>query len=80
MQLVLIVVLVDCGAPEVLDDGSSVEYSGTGQGSIATYSCKVGYEMSGEDTRRCLANSTWDGAAPHCLSKLPSKYFSFPLS
>lgn len=68
LTMALLTFPVDCGTPEGQGDGLSVEYNGTSLGSVATYSCSAGYTMTGrEHMRKCLANSTWSGTAPHCL-------------
>ncbi|XP_067127384.1 sushi, von Willebrand factor type A, EGF and pentraxin domain-containing protein 1-like [Centruroides vittatus] len=36
-------------------------------GTVATYSCDDGYQLSGNDTRNCLQNGTWTEANPTCL-------------
>ena len=35
-------------------------------GSVATYSCDVGFELVGNETRTCQSGSTWSGAEPSC--------------
>ena len=34
--------------------------------SIATYSCREGYTLSGDDTRMCVGSGEWSGEAPLC--------------
>jgi hypothetical protein len=44
-----------------------VDTSGeTSMGSIATYSCDVGYLLVGEESRTCGSNGTWNGSQPEC--------------
>ena len=38
-------------------------------GSLATYTCNVGYQMTGAMTRTCQTDGTWSGAAPTCTIK-----------
>ena len=42
-------------------------------GSIATYSCQIGYRLVGESTRTCQANRQWSGVAPVCKSERAKK-------
>lgn len=34
--------------------------------SNVTYSCDVGYELSGASTRKCRSDRTWSGVPPTC--------------
>jgi CUB/sushi domain-containing protein len=62
-----ICVPVDCGAPAALPNGT-VTAPVTTYGSTATYGCTTtGYELSGSDTRTCLADKTWSGTRPDCV-------------
>ena len=42
-------------------------------GSVATYSCQIGYRLVGESTRTCQANRQWSGVAPVCKSEQAKK-------
>ncbi len=57
----------DCG---LLDDplnGVVMFPGGTLEGSQATYTCNLGYEVQGESSRTCDSSSgTWTGSAPTC--------------
>ena len=35
-------------------------------GDIANYTCIGGYDLTGDSTRNCLANSSWSGSEPTC--------------
>ena len=37
----------------------------------ATYTCRSGFTLSGDSTRRCQATGTWSGAMPSCSPYLP---------
>ena len=38
------------------------------EGSIAAYTCNMGYQLSVEDqTRTCMSNGTWSGEEPTCI-------------
>ena len=42
-----------------------VTWNGLRSGSIATYTCDVHYQLTGDETRTCL-NRTWSGQEPTC--------------
>ena len=42
--------------------------------SIAVYACDAGYVLSGNLTRMCLADGTWDRQAPSCERELHSQH------
>ena len=37
---------------------------------VATYSCKYGYKLIGDDTRKCYYDKSWTGVAPICKRKI----------
>ena len=39
------------------------------EGFTATYSCKIGHELIGDETRTC-ENRQWTGTEPTCIEKL----------
>ena len=42
--------------------------TGVTNGSIAAYTCNMGYQLIGEDqTRTCMSNGTWSGEEPTCI-------------
>ena len=41
-------------------------------GSVAQYSCDMGWELAGKEERNCQSNGIWDGSPPHCYSKDPT--------
>ena len=43
-------------------------------GAIATYSCKPGFVLEGEDTRVCNRSGNWTGSVPECKSMYCSVY------
>ncbi len=53
-------------------NSGKVKWNGTRPNSIAEYSCKSGYSLSGQATRTCLSTGEWSGSAPVCESKCPS--------
>ena len=50
-----------------IDDGE-VTYSDDSriEGTVATYDCNVGFEISGNTMRTCQENGSWDGSEPTC--------------
>ena len=69
-----------CPPLNSITDGS-ISYSraveGNGEylsGSVATFSCSYGYELSEDTTRTCQDNHMWTGTDPSCQSK--DKYFT----
>ena len=36
---------------------------------IARYECNTGYELSGQDVRKCQGNGQWSGIPPQCIGK-----------
>jgi len=59
---------LDCPEPAEIDYGS-VSHTGLSAGSIATYGCMRGFQMSGREERQCLVIGDWDGRDPSCSSK-----------
>ncbi len=64
----LFTLVIDCGGLEDPDKGRVV-LSGTVCGSTATYSCREGYTLVGDNTRTCQKDASWSGQAPFCTSK-----------
>ena len=64
-----------------MDDDEMAPYD---HGVIATYSCKVGYSLSGDAMRVCREHNgtmgAWNGTEPTCMSKLefPLSFFNKP--
>lgn len=56
---------VDCGDLTVPSNGAISYTSGTFLGSTATYSCDLGYDLSGGDAVRiCESDGEWSGNEP----------------
>ena len=47
--------------------GGQVRYTGTNEGSVATYQCDKGYSLSGSGQRVCRSDGNWDGHVPVCV-------------
>jgi len=58
--------VTDCGAPPVVVNATTAEYSTTLLGSTATYTCDIGFEISGSGVISCLS-SGWEGG-PQCVT------------
>eukprot|EP00117_Sycon_ciliatum_P048173 scpid2370/ scgid5761/ Sushi, von Willebrand factor type A, EGF and pentraxin domain-containing protein 1; CCP module-containing protein 22; Polydom; Selectin-like osteoblast-derived protein; Serologically defined breast cancer antigen NY-BR-38 len=58
--------IVDCGRPNVPENGLIAPLASTTYGSEALYSCLRGYLLSGQLTRTCQADGKWSGFAPIC--------------
>ena len=46
-----------------------VDLDGTTPGSVATYSCGVGFRLNGTSTRTCQMSTEWSESAPTCDCK-----------
>lgn len=58
---------VDCGSPEIAENGKVVLPSNaTYYGALALYACQQNFELDGVSRRLCLENGTWSSDAPKC--------------
>ncbi|XP_067657730.1 sushi, von Willebrand factor type A, EGF and pentraxin domain-containing protein 1-like [Haliotis asinina] len=58
--------LIDCGPPASLNNGTS-GFTTTTYGSVAVYTCNIGYNFSGNSNRAsCDADGTWNGVEGIC--------------
>ena len=55
-----------CEAAEAPSRGRMSCSNGAQDGSVCSYSCGVGFVLSGASSRRCLATSQWDVDVPTC--------------
>ena len=58
--------IVDCGVPTAPSSGSVDVSFGTNFTDSATYSCNVGYTMSGTALTTCQAGGAWSNGTPTC--------------
>ena len=50
-------------------ENGKVEVSGQTRGSIATYSCNVGFELFGHETVECTHDFLWSSDPPICVGE-----------
>ena len=61
---------VDCGPLTDPANGQVDTSSGTTFWSTATYTCAIGYTLSGSQSRTCGADGNWTSSEPSCNGKL----------
>ncbi|XP_053408490.1 sushi, von Willebrand factor type A, EGF and pentraxin domain-containing protein 1-like isoform X2 [Mercenaria mercenaria] len=59
----------DCLSPVNPGNGSVDTTKGTTFGSIVIFSCNIGFDLEGESSASCLANSSWNVSSPNCKIK-----------
>ena len=64
----------DCAALADPANGQVTVNPDTLEDSIATYSCNVGFDLNGDETRTCF-NSGWGGEAPTCQGEEIDTWF-----
>ena len=62
----LALAVIDCDTLSPPMNGS-VTIRGMGVGSMASYSCNVGFTLSERSTRECNDDGNWTGQAPTCI-------------
>ena len=68
--LLLLFTVVNCSAKIAKPVNSHVHLESTRYQGIARYECNPGYELVGEDVRKCLDNGHWSGTPPQCIGKI----------
>jgi len=63
----VLLLVINCAALDHPKNGF-VSSSSTVVGGTATYSCKPGFVLEGEDTRTCTSAGNWSGTEPTCRS------------
>ena len=66
MNIFIILEKVICDEVLTNPERGSVTTTGNSVGDTATYTCKEGYEVTGDATRTCQKDGTWSGTAPTC--------------
>ena len=56
----------DCGVLGNPSGGTVDSSAGTTYGSVATFTCDLGYTMTGTATSTCQADESWDNLDPGC--------------
>ena len=57
---------IGCELPPDIEHGSYTLSDGTEVGSVATYSCDIGFKLT-RQSLTCGANGRWIGTVPRCL-------------
>ena len=57
-------------------NGDIMFSNGTFVGSVATYSCTMGFESVGSETRTCQSGSGWSGMDPSCEREYTSHHIT----
>ena len=58
--------VIDCGLPADPDNGQVDTSNRTTIGSVATFSCNIGYTMSHQQMALCGVDGIWSPASPSC--------------
>ncbi|XP_063401402.1 sushi, von Willebrand factor type A, EGF and pentraxin domain-containing protein 1-like [Mytilus trossulus] len=53
-------------SPLLQPNGGNIEANNLTFRGVATYSCKIGFIMEGDNIRICQSNGLWSGLAPNC--------------
>ncbi len=67
-------VVSTCGQLSSPVNGGLSLSSGVNEGSVATYTCDTGFNLTGSATRTCTSDGGWIPAAPVCLRISKSQY------
>ena len=86
MYMYIFLPVLSCDAPDSVQNGNA-SWKETYVGSIALYSCDIGYRLVGSTTRICKSTTTWSPSAPYCskwihthtASFFPCQFLSFSL-
>ena len=62
--------VVNCSAKIAKPINSHVHIESNQYQGIARYECNSGYELVGQDVRKCQDNGHWSGTPPQCIGKI----------
>ena len=62
-------IVIDCGVPPSVTNGSVDTSGGTTYKCTAVYTCNVGHVLNGPLTRTCQVSGDWSGSGPTCDSE-----------
>lgn len=74
--MLILVLFIPCTVqcPNLSDPLNGVlDMRGRSTGSTATYTCNIGFELSGADILTCQDNATWDNPPPNCVARIIGK-------
>jgi len=74
-----LLLVINCAALDHPKNGF-VSSSSTVEDGTATYSCKPGFVLEGEDTRTCTSAGNWSGTEPTCRSTCVCEAVRFGLN
>ena len=61
-------IAIDCGGLSAPSNGQ-ISITATTIGSMATYSCDLGYTLNGNISRMCQSDGQWSSAQPSCVGE-----------
>ena len=70
---------INCGLLDEPKNGT-ISLRNIIEGVIATYSCKPGFLLEGEDIRVCNRSGNWTGSIPECRSMYCKLFQKIPCS
>ena len=76
MFLIFMYSAVNCGTPPDVINGSPGTQDMTTLGGMVTYTCDIGYILSGSPTVSCLASGSWS-TRPTCIGMYNIVYYLF---